>query len=110
MLPHRDRQNFRLTRIMERMLDFMVEGDPLSEQRELLDPYNAGKAVNYNRKAVRALLMEPGFIAAYEEKRRLFERDGYLTTLQPSVEHVRDQIRWRRRALLATCADQRTRD
>lgn len=94
MLPRRDRENFRLNRTMERMIDFMIEGDPLAEQREPLDPYNAGKASGYNRKAVRALLAEPAFIAAYEEKRRLFERDGYVTALQPTIEHIRDQMRW----------------
>jgi hypothetical protein len=84
----------RLNRAMERMIDLMLDGDPMEQPHEPMDPYSAGKASGYHRKAVRELLGTPAFIAAFEEKRRLYQRDGYLTTMLPTVEHIRDQIRW----------------
>jgi hypothetical protein len=85
------------------MIDYMIEGDPMETPQEAMDPYSAGAAAGYQRRGVRELLSEPAFIAAFEEKRRLFHRDGYLTTLLPTVEHLRDQMRWQkeRAALLA---------
>jgi hypothetical protein len=56
--------------------------------------YSAGAAAGYQRRAVRELLQEPAFIAAYEEKKRMFAQRGYLETMCPTVEHLRDQLRF----------------
>jgi hypothetical protein len=85
LTPRLDGGPMRLNRRMERMIDLMIEGDPMEEPREPLDPYAAGKACGYQRKAVRELFQEPAFFAALEEKRRLFQRDGiWRRCSQPS--------------------------
>jgi hypothetical protein len=85
----------RLTKRMEMLIDLLVVGDPQDgDQQAPLTPYEAGQRVGVSRKYMRALLTLDCLNKALEEKRRLLARDGYLPTLLPTVEHLRDQIRW----------------
>jgi hypothetical protein len=85
-----------LNRKMEQLIDLVLAGDPNDPEAGPLDCYTAGKIFGYQRKRVRELFANPNFVAAYEEKKRLFVRDKYLTTMLPGPEHLRDQLRWQK--------------
>jgi hypothetical protein len=85
---------WRLNRRAERIIDLMIAGNPMERPQEPLDPYAAAKEIGFTRKAMRFLLEQPAFIEALEEKRRLHSRDGYLTCMTPTAEHIRDTLRW----------------
>jgi hypothetical protein len=54
-----------LTAQMLRMIDLMIRGHDWDPTRTPLDPYAAGAAVGYRRKAVRHLVASPLFEEAY---------------------------------------------
>jgi hypothetical protein len=85
----------RLNRRMERMIDLMIEGDPMEEPQEPLDLYSAAKAAGYLRKAARELAMSPVFAEAYNAKLKAASRKETLPVLCPSLELVREQMRHR---------------
>jgi hypothetical protein len=72
MLLRRVDGTMRFNSAMERMIDYMIEGDPMETPQEAMDP--CGRRLS--TEGVRELLSEPAFIAAFEEKRRLFIATG----------------------------------
>ncbi len=58
-----------LTTRMIRMIDLIVNGMVIDGARAPCDPFEAGRLVGYQRRAVRRLAMSPVIIAAYEAAR-----------------------------------------
>ena len=88
---------------MARMVDLIVNGMVISGARVPCDPFEAGRLVGYQRRAVRRLAASPVIIAAYEAARV----GANPANLLPTFDELRREVQRRDNDSAAVCPSPR---